>query len=233
MVVTVSPKLSPFMVTVLTENSEAMLPENHRLSVTRWRLTEKQKEAAKKAGKTLIERSPVCVAIPVIPVDIKPEILASALVDCLSELQDLIVSETINKAIADDTAINLQTIDIDPDSVTDVGVASWQANRAISGRLSKDTIGNWYDMVLSDHLQAAIITKHDGLNDKTLAAINADYRKKLCDLASPRAAMPEKLVKQLQAALNLVESNDKVKAVLNSKLAGFLKPVDDILDYGL
>jgi len=45
--------------------------------------------------------------------------------------------------------------------------------------------------------------------------------------------MPEGLVKQLQAALGFAESNDKVKAVLSSKLAGFLKPAEEVLDYAL
>jgi len=234
MTVIVSPApYKPFLVNVLTENSESLLPPDHRLSITRWRLTDAAKTKAAKEGKKLLERSPVCVAIPVINVTVQPEILASALSQCLAELQDLIVSEAINKAIADDTAVVLTTIEIDPDSVTDVGIAAWQANKAMSGRLSSDTIGNWFDTALAEHLQIAIVSKYPDLDEKKLTAITADYRSKFTKLASPKASMPEGLVKQLQAALGLAESNDKVKAVLSSKLAGFLKPAEEVLDYAL
>ena len=220
MVQTVVNKLVPFHVAMLLTDSEKRLPDGFRLSVVRWKTpSEKKNDPSYKV------RPAVCVAIPALKIEVKPESVATAMQEAFEELQDNVIAATINARIAADTGINLATIEIESNSVTYDGIAAWAAQKAISGRLSKDAIGTWFDMVLKSELELKLAEIPEITEERLNKAV-LQHRKMLQDLASPKASMPVKLAEQLQRALNLVSGTDKVKETLNNKLETFLKPTE-------
>lgn len=229
MTVNVLTKLVPFVVAPLLDNSENMLPDaNYRLSIVRWKTPKDQKENA--AFKT---RPAICVAVPKVLVAVQPETLATAMQDALNELQDNVIRSALNVAIEANTAINLVGVTIDKDTLTADGIASWAREQSVSGRLSKEAIGAWFDSKLSDELGIKIAESNPTIDADKLEKAVKQHREILMQLASPRASMPDKLAVQLQKAVNLVSGSDKVKETLNAKLTAFLTPKEISLELGL
>lgn len=229
MTINVSSKLTPFVVAPLLDNSEALLPDaNYRLSVVRWKTPKDQKENA-----SFKARPAICVAVPKVVLSVQPEALNAAMQDALNELQDNVIRSALNAAIEENTAINLVGATIDKNTLTADGIASWSREQSVSGRLSKEAIGAWFDSKLSDELGIKIAETNPTIDADKLEKAVRQHREILMQLASPRAAMPEKLASQLQRAVNLVPGSDKVKETLNAKLAGFLKPTEISLELGL
>lgn len=222
--------LVPFKLQTKTETSEKNTPAGHRLVTVSWKETKQVKEKGDKV------RAACCVAIPTVTVQVVPDLLASALNECVAGFQDSIVAEIVNNALKLDSSVQWNAIPITADMVSLQGIADWTAAQAEKGRLSKDSIGNWFDTMLAKPLESAIAQViPDGTensDDILIAAIKA-HRDNLQSLASPRANMPEKLVKQLQKALKLVESDDKVKAGLSARLASFIRPPVEAMEFGL
>lgn len=207
----------PFVVATKHEKSESSVPFGHRLVTVSWKETEKKKEAGIK------NRAACCVAIPTVTVEVLPECLAAALNEAVAEMQDKIVAEAVNKALSEKNDILWADIQITEDMVNAQGIADWTIAQAEKGRLSKESIGNWFDTMLRKPLEIAL-ADIPGINDDILTQSLEDHKKNLLTLASPRANMPEKLVKQLQRAIKLVGSDDKVKSGLNARLQSFIKP---------
>lgn len=224
----VSNKLVPFVVAPLLDNSENMLPDGHRLSVVRWKTPKDQKENA-----SFKARPAICVAVPTVTVTCEPVTLQDAMQIAIAELQDNVVRSVINDAIDANTAVNLVGIVLDANKLTATGIADWSREQSISGRLSKETIGGWFDSKLETELGIKLAEVNVNLTSDQLEKAIAQHKKLIMDLASPKANMPEQLAKQLQKAINLVSGDDKVKSVLNTKLDGFIKPKEVMLEIGL
>jgi hypothetical protein len=217
--------LRPFVVKAKVESDEKNVPAGYRLVTVSW----KQTDAMTKAGKTA--RSACSTIVPIVTVSVTPDILAVALNACIAEIQDKMVAETVNAAIKEDSSIQWSAINLDPTNYTMQGIADWYAAQAEKGKLSKEAIGNWFDTMLRKPLESAFAQQVS--DDAILAAILKSHRDNLLSLASPQVKMPEKLVKQLQRALKLVETEDKIKLGMNARLTAFIKPPVEAMEYAL
>jgi hypothetical protein len=220
-----SAKLAPMTVYLSNEDAVHNLETGQRLSTVRWRLTDK----AKKEGKQ--ERHPVIVSVPACKVKAPSDwCLFAAMQTALNEMQDAMVTEAVNAAIAENSAVKLVGMVLDLD-MSESGIAAWHASKQVNGKLSGDAIKAWFTENVADNLgmaliEAGVIGEKD---EAKLAAILADFQAKFIKLASPKANMPEALVKQMQRALNTAP-DDKIKAVLAARLQGFLKPAEEALN---
>lgn len=201
-----------------------------RLSVIRFKTP-----SDKKDDSTFVRPINVCVSIPILELQsVKPDCLKAAFDEAFQELQDAAIRKLIVDALEEGTKKNI----ISDDEISYEAIARYAAAMAISGKLSKSTLDVWFDENLADALTLALANAL-GISDKPsvaeteklTAAIN-QHKKLICELASPRASMPEKLAGQLKKAV-LVAEDDKIRASLVSKLDAFLKPKEVSLDIGL
>ena len=215
-------KMAPFHVEMLLDSSENRLPEGCRLSTKSWKTP-----AAQKNNKDYKLRPAVCVAVPLLPVSVQPVVLQSALQSAFEGLQDRIISEAIDAAILEDTGVNLASVEIASNSITYEGVAEWSAQQAVKGRLSGAQIEAWFDLVLGDLVEIKL-AEINGITEDQMQRGVKQHRENFAKLASPKAVMPEKLTLQLQRALKLLDGRgqDKIRNVLDARLASFLKPVE-------
>lgn len=209
--------------------TDSSKPESHdhRLVVLRWKETEKKKAHAAR-----------CVSIPKLDVSVTPAILGQSLTDAFYELQDTIIRELVEKHLATHPNEIAQTID-DADYSYEA-VAAWSQAQAISKRLSKETIEQWFDHNLRDNLMVALANANNIGDDATpeqLARITkatSNYRTVIANLASPRANYDETEVRKLQKALSNSEStDDPIYLALNSRLTKFLEPTKISLEMDL
>lgn len=215
----VNPTLRPFVVSVKLDSSERNCPAGHRLAKVGWRETDAMKKRGEKP------RSAMVCPVPVLTVQVVPDLLATAVNEHICDLQDAIFSEIVNAAIKDDTSILAEAIKIDPATFTMQGIANWCAIQSEKSKLSKDAIGNWFDTMLRSALEQRL-SAIPGITDEMLLASLTEHKNNLTGLASTTAGkMPEKLVKQLLKAVGLVQSEDRIKSALTAKLQGYIKPI--------
>lgn len=225
-----SPKLVPFTISVLTDNSLLLLPSQGmwRLSVVSWKTPQSEVK-----NPDFKRRSSICVAVPIVVSSFPhSSILSTALVQAVNDMQDAVVRDYVNALIEADTSVNLIGQSVPRELLTDEGIAAWFANKSVNGRLSKDAVFNWFDTVLAGTLTDKL-SALPGIDEEKLLKAVQQHRKLLADLASPRAQMPEVLAGQLRKALLLVPG-DKVRESLLTRIDGFLKPKSSLeLELGL
>lgn len=213
---TIMTKLPTYHVSMFTDKSESMVLSSDRLVVVRWKQTEEMTKSKKVAP------SAVCVPVPMLAISVEPECLATALLAACQDMQDRVVRRYIESCIFNQAGLNMATLVVPSELVTANGIAAFQAEEAISKRLSKDGIGSWFDRCLRESLEMAFASKVD--NDELLARAVNQHREILCKLASPKDRLPEGIAKQMLKALGLVTENDMMKSALVSKLDAFIKP---------
>lgn len=185
------------------EAAEAMLlTPGFRLSVIRWRETEKKLAAGEKAHATM------CVLVHEIPLVIeKPKLLQEALRKSLDNLQD-----TRIKAVCEQWLANggqLTALRIIPEEINESGIRAWQDSQDTGGRLSGDIIQQWFDTTLRNHL----IEKFTGNGAPAQKAEQASngYAATFKKLASPAALMSVDILAKLTDAMALVPASNRTR----------------------
>lgn len=212
-----------------TDSSKAL--SDQRLSVVTFKTPKDKKDD--QTYKKPVARS---VSIPVLKVEIIPPILQAALQQAFHDLQDDVVRKLVVEKLESEP--NVVSFDISDDAISFDAVAAYAASEAVSGKLSKELLENWFDENLDEPLTlalAAAMKLSDTPTDAETARLDAavkQHRVIISQLASPRAALPEKIVLQLQKAVALAPT-DKVRNSLDEKLKGFLQPREVTLELGL
>lgn len=207
----------PFTIYPLTDSSESRLPLNHRLAEVSWRFTEEQK------NKGATKRSPVCVALPFILLEVEPICLQEVVQESIENAQDKLIASYINKMIEENTRWNMIGKLVPSELATPRGLSALLAEERSRGRLSKESIGAYFDNYLTEVLLSKLLERNTGYDDTKLAEAARRYRDAICALASPRAMLPVKTATALLKVIDL-GADGKVPRALKEKLNAFINP---------
>lgn len=183
------------------EAAEALLLNSgFRLSVIRWRETEKKLAAGEKTHATM------CVLVEEIPLEItKPKLLHDALRRSLDKLQDDRIKAVCEAWLANGG--QLTALRLIPEEINESGIRTWSDQETSGGRLSGDLIQQWFDSVLKDHLAAKFLA-NGASEDKATKACNG-YAATFKKLASPATPMNVDILTKLTDAMGLVPASSK------------------------
>lgn len=215
---------SKFLPIVLHTDSAKAATAADRLVVIRFK---------EKKGSTTPKSPSYCVSIPVLEVTTNDELLNKAATAAIQELQDSIIRERV-EAFLEDTSIRKEINELE---INAIAISTFYDRVATSGRLSKELLSSWFDETLAEELALALLVAVPSLqsDEAQLSAVLKSHKDHICNLASPRANMPQKLATQLRKAVLLAkEEEGKIKPTLLSKLDAFINPPKVTeLDFGL
>jgi hypothetical protein len=200
-----------YPVRMLLENSKPDAP-SHRLSVIRWKATKEQPKA----------RSALYVSVPTINLEVGPSVLRAAMQQAFEDLQDNYIRARIEADL--EAAPTAQPKSFDASDLEADAVATWAAETAVSGKLSRDAITNWFETDLKASLEETFAALPNMDDDKLTKAL-AQYQEAITKLASPQASMPVKIAEQMSKAISLAPES-KIKSQLGRKLEKFLNPAE-------
>jgi hypothetical protein len=203
--------MTTFPVRMLLESSKPDAP-SHRLSVVRWKATKEQPKA----------RSAMYVSVPKLELTIQPEVLKAAMQQAFEDLQDNYIRARIEADL--EVSPTSQPKSFDTSDLEADAVASWAAETAVSGKLSKDAITNWFNEDLKASLEETFASLPN-MDDEKLTKALAQYQEAITKLASPQASMPVKIAEQMSKAISLAPES-KIKSQLGRKLEKFLNPAE-------
>ena len=213
-----------YLVTVKIDSS-APANATHRLCVLDFKTP-----SDKKDDREYKKPASRCVSVPIISLEVVPEILKDALQDAFADMQDALIRTKFMAALESSKDGNPSVTILDSD-ISPAAVASYAAEKAISGKLSGEKIGAWFDAALADPLMLALANAmqySDEVTPEQQAKLDAaikQHRTYLAKLAGP-AQLPPTLTKQLLQAVKLAD-DDKIKRQLQSKLETFLAPKEE------
>lgn len=207
----------PFTVYPLQKESTAKCPSDHRLAEINWRFTEKQKAEGKK------QRPPVCVAVPLLSIEVRPECFKLALQEALEDLQDSVIASHLNGLIEANSAINLVGQSIPSAIGNPDGLASVLAEDRAKGRLTGDLIKSYFSDHIMEPLMGALVEKNPSLEEKEAQQAVNRYMAALVSLASPRTNMPPKNALAMLKVVNM-GTDSRIKRALIEKLDAFANP---------
>lgn len=209
--------------TLYTENTKPAFSTD-RLSVIRWKATEKQPKP----------HAAVSVSVPRISILAEPTILQSALQAQTDELQDRVVRELIEANSNKLTPISATSVDAD-------AIAAFCARENESKRLSKDSVEAWFNQYCADNLMLALASKFNKpaseLTELELQQLNNNVKNActmLASLAGPRSSYPPSTLQQLQKVITLSDETGKeLQQQLMAKITSLLQPKAQSLDFAL
>lgn len=206
------------LVSDLTKQSPAPGADTRR-SVVRFRFTQKQKDAGEK------ERAPRYVDLPAMAWNLDQ--FSSYLEGKLNELQDAVVRDLVERGYS-----TISYSDIGPDAML-----AFLAAQEAGGRLSKDTIGDWFDSEVAP-LALLVLVQKLGWNADTLTGNQSkkvqEVLKGLRDMVTALSGSktyyePEKAAK-LRVYIELANEDDPMRARLLARLDAMKKEESDLLD---
>lgn len=202
---------------------------DHRLCILTFKTPAKEKN-----NPAYVKQKNLCVSIPSLKIKAIPDLLTSALQAAFEDLQDATIRNLIVNE--DGQVIPSKKFLVDAEINFDA-VAEYAAANAVSGKLTKEVIANWFDANLSEPLMVALANAMQ-IGDTPSAEDSAKLQKvldqhkemlKLCAATVPN--VNQKIAKSLVSALNLVEE-DRVHSALRNKLQKIANP-QDVAFFGL
>jgi hypothetical protein len=166
-----------------------------------------------------IKRDSKCVSLPVVT---GQEILGNieALVphvqNYLHSVQDKMIREMLE-------ASN-NVLHVTQESISLASVCAWLEENDESGRLTKDSVGKWFDETLQEPLAMALASKFgvsdvpsDAESAKILAVVDA-YKAKISALAGGKTAYDPKMCTSIINALDLAPAGDVLAVRFTGRL---------------
>jgi len=167
---------------------------------------------------TGIKKDSVCVSLPTISAE---EITANlnsllpAITVYLNKVQDDMV-----RAIAESGSKFVKTNEVDITAI----IASLADSDSSGNRLTKESIGNWFDANISETLMVTLADKlglSDDASDEDLAKVSAitnEYKEKISALAGGKTSYTPKIAESLKKCVALAGSDDLLASKFMVKL---------------
>lgn len=179
-----------------------------------------------------IKRESKCVSIPLVAVsDVITNVtaLAPAIAEYLQTVQDKIVREKIDAGSA-----NIAMADI-----SIAGCIEWLESNNESGRLTKESVGQWFDAEISDSLAIVLAEKlgvtgvpTDNESAQVMKVLST-FKDKISGLAGGKTSYEIKLCESLKKVLALAPAGDILATRFDARLDKMIKDNStsvDILD---
>jgi hypothetical protein len=182
---------------------------DQRLSKVTWK-TDKE---------TGVKKDSVCVSLPVITAQMVVDniaALAPAVAEYLMTVQDKIVRERVEAGAAQITDAEISTAAICEYLV--------ESDSNTGGRLTKESVGVWFDSALADSLAMALMEKmgvseipSDAESAQILKVVGT-FKEKITALAGGKTSYPVSLAASLKKAIELAPADDALAAKFAARL---------------
>lgn len=218
--------LVPYKIYHAFDRATSFVPAGHVLLSLRWRITKEAKEAGAKSIPTCV------VAVAATSLFVEPASLNEIIHAAFHDAREACARDYVNSRIADETGINLESILIPADILSDAGMATWHAASLVkkdTTRLSKDLLSAWFDALLAPAIRGEINRRMPGVVGVMMTATLAAYKGHIIALSKRDTALGETLARQVQEVVHLVDINDPVRAAVSARLDGFISPKTDAL----
>jgi hypothetical protein len=205
-----------FPVRLLTKSSVAS-SNAHRLVEIRF----------KKSEDNPVPHANRCVSIPLLSITCQPSCLQQALQDAFNKIVDDFIRERVT---ADLDAKRETPASFHPSQLTADAIATWYAETAIGGRLTKELIEAWFTVSMRPSLEEALASVPD-MTDAKLASMITGYQSGFSILSSPQAIAKLKSddCKNLSFVLDrFTTADDSIAAKLRSRIATVMLPREAI-----
>lgn len=181
-----------------------------------------------------VKRESKCVSVPVITDDS----ITGNMIALIPHIRGML--ETVQKSIvreALDTSSNGNVVSIANDSISIAECISYLESSDDSGRLTKESVGQWFDSNVADMLAIALADKL-GVSDvptneqsaKVLDIIAA-FRSNVAALAGGKTSYPAPIASKLRTALELAPNDDVIASKFIARLDKMIAtPVINLLD---
>lgn len=195
--------------------------DGHRLSILTFKTPSKEKNNA-----AYVKPDNLCVSIPQLSVKSIPDALSSAWQACFEDLQDACIRNLLVNE--DGEVIKSKKFILDAE-IDFAACAAYAAASAVSGKLTKEVIGNWFDANLADALTVALANALQIGDTPTaeetakLDVILKQHKDALASCAATIPNLPVKTAKSLANAVALAE-DDRIKSSLAAKLHKLANP---------
>lgn len=178
-----------------------------------------------------IKRESKCVSLPALVVsDVSDNlvVLAPHIIQFLSGVQDKMVREMLD---AGGNVVSISTA-----SVSVAAICEYLESSDESGRLTKESVGVWFDAVVADNLAVLLSEKlgvsevpTDSESNKVLAAVSA-FKGKVAALAGGKTSYEPKVCKSLLNAIALAPSDDVLAARFTRRLEKMIEDASKEVD---
>ena len=183
-----------------------------------------------KVGNVIPKFPSLCISVPVLRIALAagtPTSVQSVTISLFEGLQDDLIRSIIDQRRSKDengkpTATSMKTT-IHDDEISLESIAAFAAATG-NGKLSSDSIGQWYDLTLAEPMLAAILAADSERTDDQCSAILKNYREMLCKLAAVVPAIPAANIPMLRKALAKAPEDDATASRLITKLDSMTKP---------
>lgn len=164
-----------------------------------------------------VKRESKCVSLPLIPVAevvANSTVLAPVVVEFLQGVQDKIVRELVESGASS----------VAMDAISIAACVEWLESNNESGRLTKDSVGQWFDAEISDSL-AVVLAQKLGVSEVPTQAESAQvmkvlgsFKDKVSGLAGGKTSYEPKLCDSLLKCLELAPAGDVLAARFTARL---------------
>ena len=211
---------------LFTDKSGKECPVGSRMVAVSWKITAAMEKKAAEAGLPKpVKHAAMAVYVPVLhsDIEIKPESIKGALLDAFDSLQDGLIAGWLNEQ--KDSKVSLSGLALPGDYLTVLGLSKLASAQAVSGRLTKEAIADWFMDTLAGDLTALALAVPNLGADKAVKAVKLveTYADGYASLANPNVAMSEKTAEKLVKQVRKVENPDKLTKQLTARLDGILK----------
>jgi hypothetical protein len=152
-------------------------------------------------------------------------LLMPHIVVMLEEVQNKIVREMLE---ANSGLLHLENSAIDMTAIVD-----YLEDSNESGRLTKESVGSWFDTTIADSLMLALAEKmgieSEQVSDaqaKQIEALVGQFKVKISALAGGQTSYPIKLAQSLQKVIALAPENDLLACRFNQRLVKMIQSSD-------
>jgi hypothetical protein len=191
--------------------------DGQRLCILRWKKTEDNPSPH-------VAR---CISVPRLAVAVEPVSVQSALQEAFESLQDALIRKLVAAQLDDKTRKLDATMVVTDEQISYAAVAAFAAEEAISGRLTKESLKQFFANEVAAPLVAVLckamkmpetMTKEQ--EAKVQAALD-QFEKLVVSLASPKAGMAPMIAEQIEKAVLLSSEENHLRELLLHKLAPF------------
>ena len=173
-----------------------------------------------------IKRPSMCVSIPIISTEAvvtNITALAPHVIGYLHGVQDKMIKEMIENGQKS----------ITNESISIAGILDWLEVNNESGRITKETVGNWFDETISENLAVVLADKMgvsevptDAESNQIMKAVSA-FKEKIASLAGGKTSYEPKVAESLKKCLALAEEGDALKDRFVARLDKMIKEANE------
>ena len=184
------------------------------------------------ADGTKIPKFPsLCASIPQLKLNLTnlPSSVAAVTISLWESLQDDLIRSLIDARRNKETPAISTKSSIHDDEISLEAIAAFAAATG-NGKLSGDSIGQWFDATLTEPLLAALLASDPDRTDDQCAAILKNFRTAMQKLAAVQPGLTAADYKQLRKALATAPEEDVMSSRLVTKIDACDKAKAAMLD---